>query len=427
MIFRFDPQCRTIAEPSFHTPRGNHTSAIGASKYYWPKGQVITVNFFDSNRRLAFFKSKVTPFVRAQVEKYAHVWEHYANIKFQFVDDKDDAMIRIKVSSDKKGIGGQTIGYGDGGGLGKNLLTVPEREFNMELYGFDATTSEEEFSEIVIHEFGHALGLVHEHRHWGANIDQDIYFKYLMRTYGWSLKQAKDQASIYDDAARAMYGLETTAYDKYSIMHYDVPKECTKNKLPIRSSNKLSQRDKAFIATVYPFPASPPGEVDKPVPRTDPIPVSPVSDLPTPPDDKPVNPVIPVEVPLIPSAPSAPYLPTLPPPRTPLPPAGSLVYSIRNKAGFGFLDIFRDDRTGEITLLNNSIGLYSSMGNEEYIFWIKSANGNWYSPVFTFSSNKHFGAIIQTGIVSFGPSKGQSLMIQVKEPGQSTGRLIFKE
>jgi len=44
-----------------------------------------------------------------------------------------------------------------------------------------------------------------------------------------------------------------SAYDPESIMHYPIPAELTLNGYEIGWNRVLSETDKAFIATIYPF------------------------------------------------------------------------------------------------------------------------------------------------------------------------------
>ena len=70
----------------------------------------------------------------------------------------------------------------------ENLLTGIDQSMNLE--GYDvAPFPEPEFSRIVIHEFGHALGLHHEHQHPFSKCEDEFDWprvtKYLT-DLGWS-------------------------------------------------------------------------------------------------------------------------------------------------------------------------------------------------------------------------------------------------
>ena len=72
----------------------------------------------------------------------------------------------------------------------------------MHINWFNHFTSEQEFSRTVLHEFGHALGLQHEHQRRNANINWSRYLAYLMQTCNLNRKYETQQAkrfSIWDD------------------------------------------------------------------------------------------------------------------------------------------------------------------------------------------------------------------------------------
>lgn len=81
--------------------------------------------------------------------------EKYANIKFKFVET-GDAQIRVYLGDKQGDFGHVTMG------LGIRCLERSASDFTMH---FDTTdlTEEASLKGTVLHEFGHALGLMHEH------------------------------------------------------------------------------------------------------------------------------------------------------------------------------------------------------------------------------------------------------------------------
>jgi len=121
----------------------------------------------------------------------------------------------------------------------------------MNLGWLTAETPEIEYRRVVLHEFGHALGLLHEHLSPTADIpwDEAKVISYYQRTNGW--KEEYIRSNVLAIPASDRY----TEFDKHSIMLYPVPRELTKNGYEIPWSNsELSATDRKFIAEIYPFP-----------------------------------------------------------------------------------------------------------------------------------------------------------------------------
>ena len=205
------------------TPRG---ALLKSTK--WTPGTTIKVSLNGS-----------TAAIRAKVIQYAKAWEQYANIKFNFVTNDNTAKIRVSFVS----------GDGSWSYLGKS---TPSTGATMNYGWLTASTADSEYSRVVIHEFGHALGLIHEHQHPLVAIPWDkpaVYAYYAAAPNYWS------QAEV-DNALFAKYTTTQTnysAYDKNSIMHYAVPNELTTGDYEVGWNTVLSPTDKTFIASVYPF------------------------------------------------------------------------------------------------------------------------------------------------------------------------------
>lgn len=109
----------------------------------WLKGSTITVKLDTAASR----------YVREKVEQYAREWTKYANIGFKFVTE-GEADIRVTFKA----------GKGFYSYIGTDAKFFKDKE-TMNLGWFDGKTSDKEFRRTTIHEFGHALGLNHEHQH----------------------------------------------------------------------------------------------------------------------------------------------------------------------------------------------------------------------------------------------------------------------
>ena len=103
----------------------------------------------------------------------------------------------------------------------------------------------------ILHEFGHAIGLVHEHKHPTHPIKWDtdkVYEKYKGAPNFWSKDKIKSQfIDRYNEKE-----VNGSKYDKYSIMLYFFPAELTLDGTLMKPNYKLSETDKEIMSKYYP-------------------------------------------------------------------------------------------------------------------------------------------------------------------------------
>jgi hypothetical protein len=196
----------------------------------WANGKRLRVRFLDGD-----------PQIHDKVKQYAKQWEQYANISLDFVDDPA-AEIRVGFVMDNTSW--SAVGTD---ALDKEFFPNGAATMN---YGWLTTgTPEEEFSRVILHEFGHSLGCIHEHQNPAGNIPwnkEAVYRFYEQR--GWD-KDRVDQ-NLFEK-----YELDQTQFtefDKDSIMLYPIPRELTDGTMEVGWNRQLSQTDKRFIGEKYP-------------------------------------------------------------------------------------------------------------------------------------------------------------------------------
>lgn len=207
----------------------NQKAAILKTKK-WEDESIITIKFLNGS-----------PSLEDKVMKYVLEWGKLINLEFR-KNPRGNADIKVafkwngdKTSWSYHGIDSKTI-----------LQDQPSMNFGW----LDESTSEEEFRRVVLHEFGHALGLVHEHLHPINNIqwNKDVVYAYYAQQ-GWN--KATVDRNIFNKFTTTQTNYST--YDKYSIMHYDIPSSHTLNNYSVGINNVLSQKDIEFISQQYPI------------------------------------------------------------------------------------------------------------------------------------------------------------------------------
>ncbi|MCU5132288.1 M12 family metallopeptidase [Bacillus cereus] len=195
----------------------------------WENGRTLRVRFLDGD-----------PVVHEKIKRYANEWSRYANLKFAFGNDPD-AEIRISLQA-----GGGFWSY-----IGTDNLSVPKKETTMCLQGFNSNTTETEISRVVLHEFGHCIGVSHEQSNPAANIpwDREAVYRYFQVIMNWSPEMVDQNVFAKLDPR----GVAFTPHDPKSIMQFPVPNELTIGDYEIGWNTTLSETDKRFIGQMYPF------------------------------------------------------------------------------------------------------------------------------------------------------------------------------
>jgi hypothetical protein len=211
----------------------------------WENGRRLRVRFLDG---LAEVQDKVT--------MIAKEWEAIANITLDFVSG---GASEIRVSFAEQGFSWSTVGT--------DALTVAATEPTMNYGWLEPTTSEREYQRLVRHEFGHALGMIHEHQNPAA-LGQIPWDR--PKVYAYYAQQSWTRDDV-DSNIFAVYTEDSTnhsAFDPTSIMEYAIPDSLTIGSYAIGWNSALSQTDIDFMRRQYPSGSAGTVELTVGAPRT---------------------------------------------------------------------------------------------------------------------------------------------------------------
>lgn len=203
--------------------------AVGSEKSYWRK-KFINVVFVGGD-----------PAVQLRVINTARKWEPITNIKFNFDQRTRDTDISISFTPR----------------VGTYSVVGRESKGNTPSMNYDnlyADDDDKYYEYYVLHEFGHALGLEHEHQSYNSNVVWNI--KALFNYCQTEFDPPWDSAQIYDNIiyrfSREM--VTATRYDPSSIMMYTFPDSLVASGyVPQEPNFKISGMDATFLNRQYSF------------------------------------------------------------------------------------------------------------------------------------------------------------------------------
>lgn len=206
----------------------------------WDPGSTIRVGFLDSD-----------PWYHEQVKTHLTGWTDAVNLHFEFVPANDpSADVRVTFAYNRV--------YDSLLGRDAHDRVKGQGDYTMRL-GIDPQHAPDMINFYVLHEFGHVLGLVHEHQSPGAaaiDWNERAVIDYYLRTNpSWTEDVVRNNI-----LTRLIYKAQVqnfTAFDADSVMLYPIPEGLANNVTRPGFNTQLSASDRRFCEMLYPF-----GETD---------------------------------------------------------------------------------------------------------------------------------------------------------------------
>ena len=198
----------------------------------WDNGHTLRCRFLDGD-----------DVQRQKVMDNARKWEEYANIQLTFGDDSD-AEIRISFQADS----------GSWSAVGTDCLITsyfPQYQPTMNFGWLRDDTEDAEYERVVVHEFGHALGCIHEHQQPNEHLKWDrdaVYAAFSGAPNYWSPDEI-DQNILEKYSPN---GISATRFDRKSIMLYQFDGSLFTDGKGTPLNTHLSKLDEKMIGQMYP-------------------------------------------------------------------------------------------------------------------------------------------------------------------------------
>ncbi len=198
----------------------------------WAPGRTLTVRFLDGS-----------PIQRRKAQENAERWLAYANVGLRF-SQRGRAEIRVSFAADP----------GSWSAVGTDCLSEPDfprTAPTLNLGWLRDDTDDVEWRRVAVHEFGHALGAIHEHQNPRGGIRWKLAAVY--RYFSGPPNQWSREEILANVVQKyALTQLNASTFDRHSIMLYHFPGALIVGGQGTPENTDLSEMDRSFIAEWYP-------------------------------------------------------------------------------------------------------------------------------------------------------------------------------
>ncbi len=204
-------------------------AAIAVTEKRWINGSTIKIRFLNGSQQQIDMVKQIAP-----------EWTLHANLKFEFTDDIN-AEIRVAFDQDD--------GAWSYVGIDNQERPNPLPTLNLGWVDKD----------VILHEFGHMIGLSHEHQNpdQGINWNEQVVINELAGPPNYWTPDETRHNVLNKYSVDVINGTE---FDLNSIMLYAFPAEWTTDGFSTHANNILSPIDKDFIRSKKMYPSMDPVE-----------------------------------------------------------------------------------------------------------------------------------------------------------------------
>ena len=199
-------------------------SSIAIADKRWLNGSTIKICFLEGTAEQI-----------EMVKDVAMQWVKYANLTFEFVDNIIDSDIRVRFDESD----------GAWSYVGTDNLNIPKPSATLNLGWVN--------EHVILHEFGHMIGLSHEHQNPKGGItwnEETVIHELAGYPNFWNEDEVRQNVL----QKYSMDILVGTAFDPKSIMLYSFPSEWTIDGFKAEENETLSPEDKNFVKSKEMYP-----------------------------------------------------------------------------------------------------------------------------------------------------------------------------